>query len=94
MYLWVENTSLRAADFYEFAGVDCALLGCDLAEATLHGARFDGLQLHGSAIDGVDGALSLRGARISRDQLIPLGAALLAALDIHVSDPPGRDDRV
>jgi hypothetical protein len=44
------------------------------------------VRLHGSVLDGIDGALGLRGARISPDQLVPVGAALAAAPDIRVSD--------
>lgn len=88
-FLRIENTSLHAADFWEFAGSDCALLGCDLAEANFEDARIGGTLLHGSTLDDVRGALSLRGTRISSDQLVPLGAALLAALDVQVTESPG-----
>ena len=87
-YLLVEHTSLRAADFYEFRGTDCGLIGCDLAEASFQDAQLADTHLHGSTIDDVRGALFLRGSRISPDQLVPLGAALLEALDIRVTKPP------
>jgi uncharacterized protein YjbI with pentapeptide repeats len=85
-FLRIENTSLRAADFYEFAVSGCGLIGCDLAEATFDDARLSEIDLHGSTLDDVRGALALRGSRISSDQLVPLGAALLAALDIQVTE--------
>jgi uncharacterized protein YjbI with pentapeptide repeats len=87
-HLWIEDTSLRGADLYAFEGADCAFLGCDLTDAALGDARLPGVLLHGSTVDAVRGAESLRGARISADQVVPLGAALLAALDITVSPAP------
>jgi uncharacterized protein YjbI with pentapeptide repeats len=87
-YLLVENTSLHAADFYEFTGSECALLGCELAEANFQDSRVAGLSLHGSTFDGVRGALALRASRIGPEQLVPLGAAVLQALGIEVTDPP------
>ncbi len=87
-HLWVENTSLRGADFYEFDGSGCAFLGCDLTDATLAEARLPGVLLHGSTLDAVRDASALRGARISADQVVPLGAAILAAMDIEVTPAP------
>lgn len=87
-FLRIENTSLHAADFYEFAAAGCGLISCDLAEASFADARLSETDLHGSTLDQVRGALSLRGARINAEQLVPLGAALLAALDIQVTDQP------
>jgi len=87
-HLWIEDTSLRGADLYAFEGADCAFLGCDLTDAALGDARLPGVLLHGSTVDAVRGAESLRGARIGADQVVPLGAALLAALDITVTAAP------
>jgi uncharacterized protein YjbI with pentapeptide repeats len=87
-YLLVENTSLHAADFYEFAGTECALLGCELTGANFQDSRLTGMRLHGSTLDDIRGALSLRGARIGSDQLVPLGVAMLDALEIRVTDGP------
>jgi uncharacterized protein YjbI with pentapeptide repeats len=89
-FLLVENTALHGADFYEFDGEHCALLGCDLAEANFDAARLRETDLHGSTIDDVRGGLSLRGARISPDQIVPLAGTLLDALGIQVTEqPPG-----
>ena len=59
-----------------------------LRDATFGGARLPGVLLHGSTLDAVRDAAALRGARISADQVVPLGAAILATLDIAVVDPP------
>ncbi|GAA5127454.1 pentapeptide repeat-containing protein [Pseudonocardia adelaidensis] len=87
-FLLVENTSLHGADFYDFDGEHCAMLGCDLAEASFDTARLREVDLHGSTLDDVRGALSLRGARISPDQIVPLATVLLDALAIQVTDQP------
>jgi uncharacterized protein YjbI with pentapeptide repeats len=87
-FLLVENTSLHGADFYEFDGEHCALLGCDLAEATFDAARLRETDLHRSSVDDVRGVLSLRGTRISPDQIVPLATGLLDALGIQVTERP------
>jgi uncharacterized protein YjbI with pentapeptide repeats len=87
-FLRAEDTGLRGADLHEFAGTDVALLGCDLTGADLDRASLAGAHLHGSVLDGVRGALSLRGARIGADQQVALGAALLDALGVQVTEAP------
>jgi uncharacterized protein YjbI with pentapeptide repeats len=87
-YLLVENTGLHGADLYEFDGEHCAFLGCDLGEASFEAARLAETDLHGSTVDDVRGALSLRGARVSPDQIVPLAATLLDALGIQVTTQP------
>lgn len=82
----VEGTSLHGADLYSLTAVDCAFLRCDLGEASFHEARMAGTRLHGSTLDDVRGAMSLAGTRISADQLVPLGVALLGVLDVEVTD--------
>ncbi|MGD9525920.1 pentapeptide repeat-containing protein [Pseudonocardia sp.] len=84
--LLAEDCDLRGADLYEFTATDAALLRCDLTDAELDRADLTGARLHGSTLDGVRGALALRGARIGADQQIPLGAAVLAALGVEVTD--------
>lgn len=85
-FLLIEHSVLRGADLYSTTAADSALLDCDLTGATVDDARLPGLRLHGSNVDDLCGVASLRGARIGADQLVPLGAALLAAHDIAVSD--------
>lgn len=87
-FLLVENTSLHGADLYELDGEHCALLGCDLGEASFDAARLREVDLHGSTVDDIRGALSLRGARISPDQILPLATSLLDALRIQVTEQP------
>jgi pentapeptide repeat protein len=87
-HLLVEGTGLQGADFYRFTGKECWLLGCDLTGANFADAELGGTHLNGSTLDDVRGAFSLRGSRISADQQVPLGIALLGALDIGVAEPP------
>lgn len=85
-YLLAEDTVLRGADLYQLTATDCALLRCDLTELNAHDARLVGTRLHGSTLQDIQGAMSLRGTRISPDQQIDLGALLLDALDMRVTD--------
>lgn len=85
-YLWIERTDLREADFSTAELAHSALLDCDLTQASFRDVRADGLALHGSTLDGVRGAASLTGARIGPDQVLPLGAALLAAMGVQMGD--------
>lgn len=87
-FLRMEGTGLRGADLYEFSGTDVALLGCDLTGADLDRAGLAGAHLHGSVLDDIRGALSLRGARIGADQQVALGAAVLDALGVQVTGSP------
>jgi uncharacterized protein YjbI with pentapeptide repeats len=87
-YLLVENTGLEGADLYRFTAAESWLLRCDLTGANLSDAGLAGTDLHGTAVADVRGALALSGTRISADQLVPMGAAVLAALGITVTDPP------
>jgi uncharacterized protein YjbI with pentapeptide repeats len=86
-FLHVADTSLRGADLYRFTAQDCAFLRCDLGEASLEDARLTGTDLHGSTVDDLRGPLALRGCRIGPDQLVPVGALLLAALGVEITDP-------
>jgi uncharacterized protein YjbI with pentapeptide repeats len=81
-----DGCNLRRADLHgaRLAGArffDCDLAGTEFSKASLTGAR-----LHGSTLDGVKGATALRGAVIDSAQVVPLGAALLAALGIVLDD--------
>jgi uncharacterized protein YjbI with pentapeptide repeats len=87
-FLLIEDSGLHGADLYEFEAEHCALLGCDLGEANFDAARLRETDLHGSTVDDVRGALSLRGARISPGQIVPLAATLLDALGIQVTESP------
>jgi uncharacterized protein YjbI with pentapeptide repeats len=82
--LHVEASMLRAADFHEAELDQSRLVRCDLREASFQRARLSEVQLRGSALDGLIGASSLRGAQVTADQAIVLGAQLLAEAGIGV----------
>lgn len=89
-FLLVRGTSLTGADFSGARLRNGAFLDCDLSGIDLSGAQIDGLSLHGSTVESVRGAAALHdaGLRIDADQVVPVGAALLAGLGVTVSPRP------
>jgi len=83
--LLVEDGSLREADCYQATLAHTGLLGCDLRGANFHDCSMTDVDLHDSTLDDLRGALSLRGASISPDQLLPLTPSLLAAAGINIT---------
>lgn len=81
----IESSVLEGADFYEATLTSCALVRSDLTGADFRASTVDGLDLHGSTIEDIGGALALTGVRIGADQMVPMGAAVLAALGIAVT---------
>ena len=92
-YLLTEDSSLRQAEFYQASISDSALLDCDLTGADFTECRVSNLELHGSVPDELRGALSLRVATISPDQVLALAPSLLAGAGIRVSPTPRTRDR-
>lgn len=88
--LFVEDSVLTEADLYTASLTDSAFLDCDLRNANVDSVRLERVSLHGSMLDGINGAASLTGACIDHDQLIPMGAALVAGLGIRVATRPNR----
>jgi len=84
-FLLVEDGSLREADCYQATLAHTGLLGCDLRGANFHDCSMTDVDLHDSTLDNLRGALSLRGASISPDQLLPLTPSLLAAAGINIT---------
>jgi uncharacterized protein YjbI with pentapeptide repeats len=82
------SCDLRQADFYEASMLEGQLLDCDLTGADFSKARLAGTELHGSRLEGVVGAPSLRDVVIDSGQAIELGQALLAAHGVVVADEP------
>lgn len=97
----IEFLNLRGAVLRDVSFIDCQLTEPDLAEATLTSVTFDGSRLLSpefsqAKLDGVDlssaelvaprGLSSLKGATISRLQLIDLAPAFAAELGITVAD--------
>ena len=97
----VDYLNLRAATLREVRFEDCLLLEPDFAEANMTDVTFDGCVLTSAqwskaTLSGVDlsharlaaplGLTSLRGATISRGQLIELADAFADQLGIRVAD--------
>jgi uncharacterized protein YjbI with pentapeptide repeats len=83
-----DDCVLREADLSDSRWKDSAILGCDLDAAIVTGADLRGTRVHGSSVDRVVGADSLRGIVIAEDQAIALGLRVLDALGITVEDDP------
>jgi uncharacterized protein YjbI with pentapeptide repeats len=81
-----EDCDLAGADFYHTRISVGAFRRCRLTAVEFSKARCDGLDLRGSILDGLRGAASLRGCTINSDQMVPLGLALLAGLEVHLEN--------
>ena len=66
---------------------------CRLSDVEFSKAVCAGVDIRGSALKGIAGAAALRGCVITSDQMVPLGMALLAALEVRVDDEPEGPDR-
>ena len=60
---------------------------CNLEGATVNRVRAANLALHGSRLDDLRGADSLKGALIAPDQVVDLALPLFAALKITIAEP-------
>jgi uncharacterized protein YjbI with pentapeptide repeats len=82
------DCDLRGSDLYGSRVTRSALRHCDLTEVDVTGSEFETVSLHGSIVDRLKGAASLRGTTIGSDQLVPLALPILAAQGILVDDDP------
>jgi uncharacterized protein YjbI with pentapeptide repeats len=90
-----EDCDLGGADFYGARLAPAAVRRCSLVEAEFSKAKCEGLDLRGSDLGAIRGAASFKGCLITPDQMVPLGLALLATIDVHVTDegPPAPSPR-
>ncbi len=97
----VDFLNLRGADLRDVTFVDCVVTELDLQEATVDGLTFEGctlvapefgrgryarFDLSGAQLHEPRGLAGLRGATLSRGQVIELADALAAELGIVVAD--------
>ncbi len=82
---WID-CDLHEADFYGGKLVDCAFLRANLAGAELSAATCERVAVRHSTLDGLRGALSLRGSVIGSEEIVPLALSVFAGLDIRVDD--------
>jgi uncharacterized protein YjbI with pentapeptide repeats len=80
------DCSLMEADFYEAELTKSALEGCDLRGSDFSKASLRGLRLGRSNLDGVRGAMSMRGVVVAGDQVVPLALSLFGDLDIEIQN--------
>jgi uncharacterized protein YjbI with pentapeptide repeats len=80
----MDDCSLIDADFYGAALTKSALSACELRGSDFSKASVEGLQLGGSRLDGVRGALSMGGVVVSGDQVLPLALSLFGDLRIEI----------
>jgi uncharacterized protein YjbI with pentapeptide repeats len=86
-----EQVSLRSSDFYAAGVAYAQFLDCDLTAAQFSKAELAGVRLHGSILEGLQGAIHLRDAIIDSTQVLPLALGVFAALDIRIDDDRGAD---
>lgn len=72
------------SDFYEAALTRVTFQRCDLRAAHFVGVRANDIRLHGSKVEGVRGVSSLRGSRISVEQVLPLALGLFSEVGITI----------
>jgi uncharacterized protein YjbI with pentapeptide repeats len=82
-----ESCDLRSAELSGAKLSGGRIEGCDLSDAQVSRVRAAGLALHGTRLDDLHGADSLKGAVIGGDQVVDLALPLLVALGITVAEP-------
>jgi uncharacterized protein YjbI with pentapeptide repeats len=80
------DCDLTGSDWYRAKVAVTRFVGCRLDGSELSQATFDEVALHGSTLDGVRGAGSLRGLVIGSDQISDVALPLFAALSIRIED--------
>lgn len=78
---------LRDADLTDSAWVESSFVDCDLTGTIVQRASTTGVRFHGSSVDRVIGADSLRGIIIAPDQALNLGLRVLDAMGVTTEDP-------
>jgi uncharacterized protein YjbI with pentapeptide repeats len=86
-----EQVSLGSSDFYAAGLAHAQFLDCDLTSAQFSKAELAGVRLHGSNLEGLQGAIHLRNAIIDSTQVLPLALGVFAALEIRIDDDRGAD---
>ncbi|MGH9154833.1 MAG: pentapeptide repeat-containing protein [Acidimicrobiales bacterium] len=84
-----EDCGGEGADFYGATLARTRFFDCNLTGADFDRAHLDGARFHGSAMEAVTGAGSLRGVVIDSGQLVPMAVLALAAMGIRIDDDRG-----
>jgi uncharacterized protein YjbI with pentapeptide repeats len=80
------HCDLVDTDFYGSTLPGSRFESCDLTGAQFSKADLTGTRLHGSTLDRIGGADSLRGVIIGSDQVVPVALAVFGTLTIVVDD--------
>jgi len=89
----LERCVATSVDFSGAQITGCRMFDCDLGGADFSNVSLPGLRMHGSALDGLRGVASLRGAVIDTAQVMPLALRLFDAIGITVDDERDERDR-
>jgi uncharacterized protein YjbI with pentapeptide repeats len=85
-----DSCAMPDADFYEAALTHVLFDSCDLRRAHVSAVKPDGVRLHESDLEGIRGALALRGAVVTPEQVLPLALGVFAEMGITIEhdEPP------
>ena len=72
------------ADLYDAALTHVLFDSCDLRRAHFSAVKTDGLRLHESDLEGLRGALALRGAVLSPEQVLPLALSVFGEMGVTI----------
>jgi uncharacterized protein YjbI with pentapeptide repeats len=81
-----EGCVMTKADLSGARYTGSRIVDCDLTQAEFAAVQLRGTRLHGSQLEGVRGAESLKGVIIGSGQLIPLAQRLFQSLGITIDD--------
>jgi len=84
--LEMERCVATNVDFAAAQLTGCRLFDCDLGGADFSNVSLPGVRLHGSALDELRGAGSLRNAVIDTAQIVPLALRMFHAIGVTVDD--------
>lgn len=80
------DCDLSGADLYGARVTRSALRRCDLSDVEVSASEMAQVTLHGSTVDRLKGAESLRDLSIGSDQVVPMALPILGAMRIRVDD--------
>jgi uncharacterized protein YjbI with pentapeptide repeats len=81
-----DRSALQASTFYAAAVTHAQFLDCDLTGAEFSTSELARVHLHGSTLEGLQGALHLHNAIIDSTQVLPLALGVFGALGIEIND--------
>ena len=86
LLLAFEACEMREIDLYGGSLTNSTFTGCDLTGAELSELRLDNVRFEGGSLADIRGAMSLRGATVSGDLVLPMVPAVFAAAGVLIED--------